>query len=148
MRFAGILELAPTVQSVCGAVAGSATASVLMLGDLAVAIAGVPLPVVLASAAGAGIARAMLPPTTFFSAVALSAAWTVVGCAGAPFAQAVAPAVIQFAFNREIVLPANTLAILGAAIASAPLWWPKVWPAIKAKFGKQPTTGSPDDKSP
>lgn len=128
----------PKIATACGAAAGSAGTAAVMLGDFALQLFGVPLQVVVASAAGAGLARAFMPPVVdgkpvgFWKSLGLSAMWTAIGCAGAPIAQAVAPAVVQGLFNREITLPPSSLGGLGAAIASVTWWGPKVGPAIKA----------------
>ena len=128
----------PKMATACGAAAGSVGTAALMVGDFALQLFGVPLQVVVASAAGAGLARAFMPPVVdgqpvgFWKALGLSAMWTAIGCAGAPIAQAIGPAVVQALFNREITLPASSLGGLGAAIASVTWWGPKVGPAIKA----------------
>lgn len=131
--------LGPKIATVCGAAAGSAGTALAMLGDFALQVLGVPLPVVLASAAGAGLARSFADPVGFWRALALTTVWTIIGCAGAPLAQAIGPALVQLALNREVTLPANTLAALGAIVGSAPWWWPKAWPVaaawLEGRFG-------------
>jgi len=135
LRFDNLDVLAPKLATACGAAAGSVGAAAVMVGDFALQLLGVPLPVVIGSAAGAGLARSFMEPVGFLRALVLTVAWTLIGCVGAPLAHAVGPAVALAVFNREVVLPAGVLAGLGAAIASSPCWMPKLWPAIAAKLG-------------
>lgn len=141
MKWYALDWFGPKITSICGAAAGSVSAAAAMLGDFALAVLGVPLPVVMSSAAGAGLARSFMEPTGFFRALGMTAIWTVLGCAGAPLAQALAPALIAATLNRDITLPANTLAALGAIIAMAPWWWPKLWPYIRARLPGGDKTG-------
>lgn len=143
MRTDWLEILGPKLASVSGAVAGGVGAGVVMLGDALVQLLGVPLPVVVASAAGAAMARAFLDTIGFWRALWITALWTVLGCAGAPLAQALGPALVQAALNREVTLPANTLAALGSIIGAAPWWWPKVWPLVAAKFSKGGANAKP-----
>lgn len=132
----------PKLATACGAAAGSVGGAAVMLGDFALQVLGVPLPVVVASAAGAGLARSFMEPVSFIRALFLTGLWTVIGCAGAPLGQAVGPALVQALLNRDVILPANTLAALGAIISSCPWWGPRLWPMIAARFGK--SSGGPN----
>lgn len=116
--------------TVCGAIAGSLGTAAAMVGDLATHVLGVPLPVVLGAAAGAGLARSLVDATGFFRALTVSAAWTVAGCTGAPLVQSLAPIAAAKLFDSQLVLPTNALAGIALLISSSPLWWPKVWPMV------------------
>lgn len=120
----------------CGAAVGGVAGAMAAAGEFAAQIFGVPLPVVVSSAAGAALARSFLPPVSFLLALLHTAVWTVIGCAGAPLAQATVPAIVSSVFNRDLTLPGNTLAALAAVVAAMPWWGPQVWPWVKAKFQK------------
>ena len=122
------------------AIFGSGAAWASALGDAAMQFLGVPLPVVLGAAAGAFLARAYLPAVDdagkavgYLRALAGSAAWTIAGSVGSPTAAAIVPALLP----GSVVVPAGAIAGLAALIASAPAWWPRVWPLIVDRFGKK-----------
>jgi hypothetical protein len=94
-----------------GAAASAAGTWWSLLGDAAVQLLGVPLPVVLAAATGAFLARTYQVAQPILRAVAGSASWVVGACALAPLA---APIAEKYA---GIALPAGALA--GAAFAIA-----------------------------
>jgi hypothetical protein len=105
-------ELSAADAASCAAAATTATATWWsLLGDVAVQLLGVPLPVVLAGATGAFLARTYQAATSFGRAFAGSASWVVGACALAPLADPIAQ---KYA---GIVLPAGALA--GAAFAIA-----------------------------
>lgn len=135
MRLTQLEVLWPKVGTVCGAAAGAAGTVISFISEIAVQTLGVPLPVVLASAAGAGLARAQGDPVSFVKAAWLTALWTAIGCICAPFAQALLPAILKVA-GIDLVLPSNALAVVAAAVSSVSWWGPIVWPLILAKFGK------------
>lgn len=90
------------------------------LSDIAIQVFGVPLPVLLAAAAGAFLARSYLPSVGTVRALGGSTVWTVVGCALAPIIPAIAGK-----FGLEV----PTGALAGSALvvsAGAPLLWPVV----------------------
>jgi len=145
MRLTDLEFYGPKIAHVCGVVmGGAATVAAAVLtaaGDVAVAVMGVPLPVVMASAAGAGLARSFLPAVSFWQAAGATGLWTVLGCAGAPFAQSALPALLS-PLGVQMVLPANALAGIAATVASSPWWGPKVWPLVVQRF---PWLRSPQD---
>lgn len=81
MRIDIAADVAPAAAFVssAGAVASS-------FGDLSLQLLGVPLPVLLAAAAGAWIARAYTPAGNFFAAAVATFGWTIAGCVLAPLA--------------------------------------------------------------
>lgn len=113
------------------------------ISEAAIKLLGVPLPVVLGAAAGAFLARAYLPsaradgtPIGYFRALAVSAAWTVGGSAGAPMVHSLVPALLGAVMpGTTLALPAGALAGIAGLIAAAPAWAPKIWPLIAARFG-------------
>lgn len=138
MRLESLDWLGPKVATICGAAAGSVGTALAMAADAAMQLFGVPLPVVLGSAAGAGIARSMLDPVPFWRALFVTAAWTVAGCVGAPLAQA-----LLGKAGIALDLTTNVLAGLGIAIASAQWWVPKVWPMVMERLSKREEGGKP-----
>lgn len=134
MQLESLDVLGPKIATVCGAAAGSVGAALAMAGEVAMQVLGVPLPVVMGSAAGAGIARSLMDPVGFVRALFVTAAWTVAGCVGAPLAQVGAQAGLS-KLGVEIALTTNVLAGLAALVAALPWWAPKVWPLVQAKFG-------------
>jgi len=128
-------------EQVAGAVAGSTAA--MWIGDFVLQLVGVPFPVVVAAAAGAGLARAFDEPVGFMRALGLAALWTAIGCTCAPLAQAIIPALVHAVFNREIVLQANALAGIAAMLSSCTWWGPRVWPLIANRFTRQPPPSGP-----
>lgn len=136
MRLSGFDAYWAKVPTVCGALLGAIAGALSFLSEVAMQLLGVPLPVVIASSAAAGMARAFGAPMGFFRACGVTAGWTVLGCVCAPGAQALLPAVAQLVPGLgAVVLPANALAFVAAVVSSAPWWWPKVWPLIQARFG-------------
>lgn len=122
--------------TLCGAAVGAVAGALSFLSEVAMQALGVPLPVVIASSAAAGMARAFGAPMGFVPAFCVTAGWTVLGCVCAPAAQSLLPAVAQLVPGLgTVVLPANALAGVAAGVSSAPWWWPKVWPLIQAKLG-------------
>lgn len=109
--------------------------------EVAMHVLGVPLPVVLAAAAGALIARSYAEKTTYGRAIGLVLAWTVLGCALAPLAQALATSVAKM-FGLELALPTNVLAAFAGIAAAAPCWVPLVWPMVLARLGMKGVGGS------
>jgi hypothetical protein len=134
IRFTGFdpyFEKAPTI---CGALAGWLLAALSFVGEVAMQLLGVPLPVVMAAAAGAGAARSFMEAVGFVRALAMTVVWTIIGCTGAPLAQVVIKAAGSMA-GAQVDLPTNTLAGAAAVLASVPWWGPKVWPFIAARLG-------------
>lgn len=132
MKITHLEALWPKLGTVCGAAAGAVGTALSFLSEVAVQLLGVPLPVVMASAAGAGLARALGEEMAFTRALLMSSVWTVLGCVGAPLVQALIPSLPGLS---SAALPPNALAGVAAVVASAPWWWPKVLPAIQARFG-------------
>ena len=121
------LEFGAGLCSAAGAVATGLT-------DVALQILGVPLPVVLAAAAGAFIARSYAERASFGRAFVMVVAWTVAGCALAPLAQAVFAAGAA-KFGLELTLPTNAAAAFSGITAAASWWLPIVWPMVLARLG-------------
>ena len=124
----------PKITTACGAAAGGAVAALSFVSEVAMQLLGVPLPVVMAAAAGAGAARSFMEPVGFFRALSITVLWTIIGCTCAPLAQVVIKAAASMA-GAHVDLPTNTLAAAAAVLASVPWWGPKVWPFIAAKLG-------------
>lgn len=103
---------------VCEAASLAATIS-----EVAVEWVGVPLPVVFAALAGAGVARSYTPPGNFFAALLATTGWAICGCILAPLLQAVFAMV-------GITLPVNGQAAC-ALITAAGL--PLALPILKEK---------------
>jgi hypothetical protein len=122
----------PKITTVCGAVAGGAAAALSAVGDFAMQVLGVPLPVVTGAAFAAGFARSCLPPVGFCRAALMTCVWTVLGCSGAPLVQSILKV---GAFGMQADLPPSALAGLAGLIASAPWWWQWVWPAVQRRLG-------------
>lgn len=120
------------VMTWCGAAAGAATAALSILGDITMQVLGVPLPVMMGAAAGAAVARSVLLPVGFLRAALMTGLWTVIGCSGAPVAQALLKA---GALGITLDLPTNALSGIAAGLAAAPWWWQFVWPAIQRRLG-------------
>ena len=123
------LEFVAGICSAAGAVATS-------LGEVALQILGVPLPVIMAAAAGAFIARSFAERASFGRALATVAAWTVAGCALAPLAQAVFVAGAS-KFGLDVTLPDNVMAAFAGITAAAPWWFPLIWPMVLARLGQK-----------
>jgi len=134
LRFAELDPYWAKMPTVCGAVAGWLIAALSFVGEVAMQLLGVPLPVVMAAAAGAGAARSFMEAVGFIRALAMTVVWTIIGCTGAPLAQVVIKAAASIA-GAQVDLPTNTLAGAAAVLASVPWWGPKVWPFIAAKLG-------------
>jgi len=134
LRFAELDPYWAKMPTVCGAVAGWLIAALSFVGEVAMQLLGVPLPVVMAAAAGAGAARSFMDPVGFMRALWQTVVWTIIGCTGAPAAQwAIRQATSSWGTSVE--LPLNTMAGAAAVLASAPWWGPKVWPFIAARLG-------------
>ena len=123
-------ELEFGAAGLCSAMAAVATG----LSDMALQILGVPLPVVLAAAAGAFIARSYAEKSSFGRALAMVAAWTVAGCALAPLAQAVFAAGAA-RLGLELTLPTNVMAAFAGVMSAASWWLPIVWPMVLSRLG-------------
>src|SRR6267142_6237471 len=84
-------ELSRTDAGSCAAAATAGAATWWsLIGDAAMQLLGVPLPVVLAAATGAFLARTYQTATPLIRAIAGSASWVVGACALAPLAAPIA----------------------------------------------------------
>lgn len=137
MRLESFDWLGPKVATICGAAAGSVGTALAMAGELATQLLGVPLPVVMGAAAGAGIARSLMDPVGFVRALLVTGAWTIAGCVGAPLAQAGLGKA-----GLELALTPNVLAGLAALVAASPFWVPRVWPFAQAWLTKKTGGGA------
>lgn len=115
---------------ICSAIAAVGTT----VSDVAVQIIGVPLPVVLAAAAGAFIARSYAAEVSFGRALGIVLAWTLIGCALAPLAQAVFTATAA-KFGFDVRLPPNVMAGFAGIAAAAPWWVALLWPMVLKRLG-------------
>jgi hypothetical protein len=106
-----------TVQAVAG---GALGVFVAILSEASVQLLGVGLPVVIAAAGGALIARSYLPPVGFFRALWYTGLWTIAGCVLAPVAQ-----IVGAKIGTEI--PGPALAGIALIVAGAA---PFVWPVL------------------
>lgn len=110
MRMYLLKDLSGSDAASCAAAAASAAATWWsLIGDAAVQLLGVPLPVALAAATGAFLARTYQMATPLLHAIAGSSCWVVGACALAPLA---APLAEKYA---GMALPTGALA--GAAFA-------------------------------
>jgi hypothetical protein len=113
-------------KSAAAVAAGSGAATVLsMVGEVALQILGVPLPVVLAAGTGAWIARSYTPAANLLTALVGTAGWTLAGCFTAPFAQWI---VKSFSGSE---MPTNALAGIALCVS---LVLPMVVPIVRQKL--------------
>lgn len=100
------------------------------LSDVTMQIVGVPLPVLMAAAAGAFVVIAFAETVNAFKAAAIFVGLLAAGCAGAPLLEAVS---LWLAKKNDIDLnvPGGLRAFAALAIASSPYWLPKAWPYLK-----------------
>lgn len=92
---------------------GSGVGAVLSaIGEVTVAILGVPLPVVLAASTGAWIARSYAPAANFVPALLATLGWTIAGCVLAPLGKALVKHYVP-----GLDLPTNALAGLALVVA-------------------------------
>lgn len=131
----------PEAAAMSCASAGGAVLSTL--GDVSMQIAGVPLPVFSAAAAGAFLLIAFMELSAL-RAMAVFLAMTAAGCAGSPLLQAVSVALSKRFLDLDLTVAGGWQALAAGLIASSPLWVPRVWPLIKPYLpaGRAGVTGS------
>jgi hypothetical protein len=137
-------ELSSADAASCAAAATTATAWWWsLLGDAAVQLLGVPLPVALAAATGAFLARTYQTPASFARAIAGSVSWVVGACALAPLAS---PLALKYA---GVELPAGALAGAAFAIALAgPFGLQLGIEQLRKRFGAVQISGSASPPPP
>jgi hypothetical protein len=111
-------------QAASAAVGGAAAAAsgwMSTVGNVAVQLVGVPLPVVIAALAGALLARVYLPPLPFGAALLRAFLWLLVGCIGS---QGVAEIITVTA---SISVPVGLLGGLAMLVSGL---GPKLWPVL------------------
>jgi hypothetical protein len=119
-----------------------------LLGDAAVQLLGVPLPVALAAATGAFLARTYQDAQPLWKAFAGSASWVVGACALAPLAGPITEKLAQKFAGIELQLPAGALAGMAFAIALAgPFALQHGIAYLKRKFGA-PLDSAPASSTP
>jgi hypothetical protein len=130
-----LLQLMPRDADFACAGAVSVAGSILTaVNDVALQILGVPVPVVLAAAAGACIARSYAASVSFGRAFLSTTGWTVLGCALAPLAQSLV-LTLSARLGVPLALPTNVLAGFAGIVAAAPWWLPIIWPLVLARLG-------------
>lgn len=98
-----------------GAATTAAAAWLSAAGDIVTHLLGVPLPVVIASIAGAFLARVYLPPLAFAAALVRSGIWVIVGC------------VLSQGISAAASLQVGWLGMLALAVSGL---GPKLWPVL------------------
>ena len=111
------------VNGVAGVAMTGGAAWLSVVGDVALQLLGVPLPVVMAAVGGSLLARSYLPTLTFWAALGRSALWMVIGCVGAQGLSAV----VAVTGSTPAV---GLLGILALAISGL---GPKAWPVLVAQ---------------
>lgn len=99
------------------AVSGTATA-ITVLQDAAVALLGVPLPVVLGGLTGALAARVFLPPAPFWAALGGSTLWTAIASFLAQLVQWLLGTAGRWAAGADAPVPAGALAGIALVVAA------------------------------
>lgn len=129
------MSMEPNTTTAAGAMAASSGAAALFatVGEVTTQVLGVPLPVVLGAATGAFLARAYMPALEigFVRALAVSIGWTLAGSIAAPLVSSLLPLLPGLG---SLKLPVGALAGIAGLVASAPAWWPKVWPLVAARL--------------
>ncbi len=113
------------------AATSACVAGVTALSDVTTQIVGVPLPVLMAAAAGAFVVIAFAEMAAM-KAAAVFAALMIAGCAGSPLLEAAALWAAQRWVTAEFAVPGGIKAFAALAIAAAPLWLPRVPAFVRA----------------
>lgn len=144
MRMHLLKDLSSADAANCAGAAASAAGTFWsLLGDAALQLLGVPLPVVLAAVTGAFLARTYQAAAPLAHAIAGSVSWMVGACALAPLCQ---PLAEKYA---GVVLPAGALAGVAFAIAIAgPFGLQFGIGYVRGRFGPPVQTSAPPPNPP
>jgi hypothetical protein len=143
LKFHLMEDVSGNAASCAGAAVTAAGTWWSLIGDVAVQLLGVPLPVALAASTGAFLARTYQPAAALWRAFAGSACWVVGACALAPLA---APIAQKYA---GVELPAGALAGVAFAIALAgPFALAHGIEYLRNRFGQTPPPAGPASSTP
>lgn len=124
------------------ALTGWSSVALAGFSEISVQVAGVPMPVLLAAAAGAFFARAYGSEMSLDKAAAVVLGWTFAGCTGAPLLQAGTVFGLKKYLDFELSVPGGFLAFAALAISSVAWWGPVAWPYLQ-RWLPEPKTQTP-----